>query len=123
MAGPETNVLFSLPRRQPPVAPGGPIGLPDFDVPPDLGVPPGPPTGLPPIGDLPPDFGLPPELGVPPGPPGALPPLGDLPLHFATPPRGRPFTVTAEPTTGLLVGLGLVALAGRHVRRWRRVAA
>ena len=99
-----------------PADPGGPSGLPDLDLPHDLGVPLGPPDSLPPAGGLPP-FELPPDLGVPPGPPGAL-----LPPHFPTPPQDRPMVLTPEPTTGVLVGLGLIGLARGYRHRRRRAA-
>ena len=100
------------PLQLPPLVPLGPNGLPDFGLRPDLTVPPGPPAGLPPVGNLPLDF------GVPPGPPATLPPLFDRPPHFDTPPSARPLRLTPEPATAALLGLGIAAmtLAARHRR-------
>lgn len=99
--GPPTSLIPDTPLGPPPIAGvAAELGL-LFDHP--LG---GPPTGLP--------EGVPPDPDTPAG--QGLHPLGDMvPPVFLGDLPGRP-TFVPEPTTALLLGLGLLAIAG-HRRR------
>lgn len=104
---PPLDLMLDLPDGRPDSLPLAAGGLWDVDLPDDLGVPPGPPGGVPPI------------LDVPPGPPASMPPFGAAPPVFAAPSSAQagPFAHAPEPGTSLLVGLGLIGLGAARRRR------